>query len=205
MRYKYIWLSFQVMWRYCRDSCPAASCIPVIVVSELRSYIESLQFFQRLWLCRSYPCPNISVLSWNTFFVFVFFSAVFFKVLELTEREAPKDFCYFDFCTFLGLCNHSHSSSRIQLCVRCAELLCPPAKPLQCPTATASVHQSAVTLCSLLERWPFLDCKSEVHVPPGDFFRLWSFHLLQIWKSVGMIEDLKGFPHWCFSTPKPLW
>lgn len=107
------------MWRYCRDSCPAASCITVTVVSELRSSIKSLQLFQRLWLCRSYPCPNISILSWNTIGLFlVFFSAVFLKVLELVEREAPKDFCCFVFHAFLGLCNHSHSSRRIQLCVQ---------------------------------------------------------------------------------------
>lgn len=104
IRYKYIWLSFQVMWRYCRDSCPAASCITVPVVSELRSSIKSLQLFQRLWLCRSYPCPNISILSWNTIGLFlVFFSAVFLKVLELVEREAPKDFCCFVFSHISGV------------------------------------------------------------------------------------------------------
>lgn len=118
IRYKYIWLSFLVMWRYCKDSCPAASCIPVTVVSEVSSYIKSLQLFQRLRLCRSYPCPHISTHSRNTIGFLLFFSGVFLKVLELIEREAPKDFCCFVFHTFLGLCNHSHSSRRIQLHVQ---------------------------------------------------------------------------------------
>lgn len=179
------------MWRYCRDSCPAASCIPAIVVSELRSYIKSLQLFQRLWLCRSYPCPNISVLSRNTIGVFVFFSAVFFKVLELTERESPKDFCYFVFHTFLELCNHSHSFRRIQLCVQVCWVAVSTCRAFRvacsnCQGTPKCCDIDFVPFCKG-DHNTFLDCKSEV---PGDFFRLWLFHLLQIWKSVSMMEDL---------------
>jgi len=43
-----------------------------------------------------------------------------------------------------------------------------------------------------------LTADAEVDVPPGDFFMLWQFHLLQIWKSMGMAEDLQEFPHWHF-------
>lgn len=71
----------------------------------------------------------------------MFFSAVFFEVLELIQREAPKDFCCF---------SHIPTAPGEFSCVsRFAELLCPPANPLQGPTAIASAHQSAVTVALL--------------------------------------------------------
>ena len=149
--YKYIWLLFQVIWRYCSDSCPTASCVPITVFSEL-SYLKSLQFFQRLWLCRSYPYPNISSFSLHTVFFFVFCWAVFLIGLELVRRKQQRLFAVLFFTQSWDCVTVQTSPGEFSYASRFSELLCPTAKTFQWSTALVRVYWSMLWhwLCSLL-------------------------------------------------------